>query len=353
MAGPAAPGGAFLEFRRLGHRYAAHRVIDELSLGVAAAEVVCLLGPSGCGKTTTLRLAAGFEPVSDGEIWIGGRLVATAGRMVPPERRGVGIMFQDYALFPHLTVADNVGFGIDHLPAAKRRETVGRLLDRLQIGRYAGVYPHSLSAGEQQRVALARALAPRPGVMLLDEPFSGLDSRLRVTVREETLAVLREWRTATLLVTHDPEEAMRAADRIALMRAGRLEQVDTPDRLYCAPVNRFVAEFFGELNAWRGRAGRGCIDTPFGCFAAGQAEGTMVDVLLRPEGIRLCEPGRGIEGVVLDCRSLGASWLVDVVLPESGLRLRARTGRGDAGQGQPVGLAIDPARAFVFPAETA
>ena len=347
----------YLEFRQLSHRYDDTVVLSGLSLGVAMGEVVCLLGPSGCGKTTTLRLAAGFEPVSEGEIHIAGRLVATAGRMLPPERRGVGIMFQDYALFPHLTVADNVGFGIDRLPSAARRAAVAGLLGRLRIERFAKVYPHNLSAGEQQRVALARALAPKPGVMLLDEPFSGLDARLRVAVREETLAVLREQGAATLLVTHDPDEAMRMADRIAVMRDGRLEQVGEPEALYRTPASRFVAEFFGEVNAWRGRAGRGCVDTPFGCFPVpGQAEGAWVDVLLRPEGIRLvkgdAQPGAP-QAIVRERRSLGATWLVELALAESGLRLKARLDRADAEAGDRVGLEIDAARTFVFPAENA
>ena len=211
-----------LELRAITHRFGERRVVDDLSLSIAPGEIFCLLGPSGCGKTTTLRITAGLEAVQAGSILIDGETVASPGQDLPPERRRVGMVFQDYALFPHLTVAQNIAFGLRALREGERRRTAEELMARLSIGDLAGQYPHRLSGGEQQRVALARALAPQPRVMLLDEPFANLDAQLRIRVRDDTLRLLQSQNTATLMVTHDPAEAMRMADRLAIMRAGRL-----------------------------------------------------------------------------------------------------------------------------------
>jgi len=241
-----------LRLEHVSHAFGALLAVEDLSLSVAPGELVCLLGPSGCGKTTVLRIAAGLEGLQRGRVLMNDKPVADETTNVPPEARGVGLVFQDYALFPHLTVLDNVAFGLRSLSGEARR---ARALDALaQVGMEssATVYPHTLSGGQQQRVALARALAPKPRVMLLDEPFSGLDARLRNQVRDDTLHVLKESGAATLMVTHDPEEAMFMADRVALMCCGRLVQLGRPTDLYFAPDDAFVAGFFGDINHLEG-----------------------------------------------------------------------------------------------------
>lgn len=208
-------------------------------------------------------------------------------RAGPPEKRGVGLIFQDFALFPHLSVADNVAFGLRG-PKAKRRARVEELLARVELGRYIDVYPHELSGGEQQRVALARAVAPKPRVMLMDEPFSGLDNRLRDGIRDETLAFLKEEGAAVLLVTHEPEEAMRMADKIALMRDGRIVQSGAPYNIYNTPMDRAAAAFFSDINVFSGEVNGALTDTPFGQFLApGVPDGTVVDIVIRPQHVRI------------------------------------------------------------------
>ena len=228
------------------HRFGPAEIVCDLSLAVNPGEVVCLLGPSGSGKTTVLRIAAGLESTQQGTVTIDGRTVGSATANVPPESRDVGLMFQDYALFPHLTVAQNVEFGIAERPGPERAEIARKMLAQVGMSGFGEGFPYTLSGGEQQRVALARALAPNPRIMLMDEPFSGLDFRLRDQIRDDTLALLKEIGTATLLVTHDPEEAMLMSDRIALLNAGHLVQFGSPEDLYYRPKNSFVTEFFGE-----------------------------------------------------------------------------------------------------------
>src|SRR6185295_17992539 len=222
---------ARLTYQGVTHRYGATLAVADFSLDIAPGEIVSLVGPSGCGKTTLLRLAAGVERPSAGAILINEREVA-GGSFEPPERRGVGLMFQDFALFPHLSNLANVMFGLKSLPHVDAEREARLALDRVGLGSHAHLYPHMLSGGEQQRVALARAVAPRPSVLLMDEPFSGLDRRLRDQVRDDTLNVLRDSHVTGVIVTHDPEEALRMADRVALMREGRLVQVDTPEGIY-------------------------------------------------------------------------------------------------------------------------
>ncbi len=232
-----------LEIKDLRRSYQGRAVVDGVSLRIMPGQVTCLLGPSGCGKSTTLRMIAGVEMQDSGTIHVDGKLICDTVFRVPPERREIGLMFQDFALFPHLSVAGNVAFGLGGSKAEKRAR-VEELLARVDLLRFIDGYPHQLSGGEQQRVALARALAPRPRIMLMDEPFSGLDNRLRDGIRDETLSILKEEDTAVLLVTHEPDEAMRMADEIALMRDGRIVQQGAPYNVYTRPLDRAAVAFF-------------------------------------------------------------------------------------------------------------
>jgi iron(III) transport system ATP-binding protein len=348
------PARQGLKVEALTHRFGARQVVDHVALAVAPGEVHCLVGPSGCGKTTTLRLIAGLEDLQEGLIALNGRVLAAPGRRLPPERRRVGLMFQDFALFPHLTVAENVAFG---LAGAERRQRMARaaeLLEAVNMAAYAKAYPHTLSGGEQQRVALARALAPRPELMLLDEAFSALDTSLRAQVRDETLGLLREAGTPTLLVTHDAEEAIRIGDRIHAMQHGRIVQSGTPSELYGRPANTFVAGFFGPVNRYRGRVAGGCVETPVGpAPAVGLPEGAAVDLIIRPEALRV--GGSRTQGVlrgrILVRRDLGPVHLLRLRLPDGSTVKLRQAGQIDAAVGEEVALEIDPRHLFVFPAE--
>ncbi|MEQ8248820.1 MAG: ABC transporter ATP-binding protein [Alphaproteobacteria bacterium] len=345
------PDTPALIFDDVGHRYGRIAAVDGFSLSVGAGEVVCLVGPSGCGKSTTLRLAAGLEELQRGQISIGGRVVAGAGRALPPEERNTGMVFQDFALFPHLKVIDNVLFGVRGRDGADKRRRAEAILDHVGMARYAHTYPHELSGGEQQRVALARALAPRPALMLMDEPFSGLDTQLRDSIRDDTLRVLAEALTPTLLVTHDPREAMRMADRVAVMREGRLIQVGPPADIYGQPVSLFVAKFFGHVNALEGRAQGGMVQTVLGKVidGGGAGEGPVV-VGIRNEGLALGETGT--PATVENARVLGPYSVVDLVV-NGDTRLTAHIpGTRPPSVGDAVKVDFDRNQAFVFAKES-
>jgi iron(III) transport system ATP-binding protein len=281
-------------------------ILKNLSFELQAGEIACLLGQSGCGKTTLLRVAAGIQQVASGRVLLDDEEVDGPSGFVPPERRNVGLVFQDFALFPHLNVIENVSFGLNALSRKEAAKVAEHALERVGLASFRHSYPSSLSGGEQQRVALARAIVPRPQVMLMDEPFSGLDQRLRETVREETLALLKETRATCVLVTHDPVEAMDFADRILLMRAGRLIQTGTSTELFNKPADLQVARFFSDVNEIGARVKNGNVETPLGIFsAAGFANGEEIVVLIRPQAVTLANAGAGTEGYVLEVRFLG------------------------------------------------
>ena len=358
-----APNALTLE--GLSHAFGAVRALDDVSFEVRAGEVLCLVGPSGCGKTTLLRLAAGLDPIQRGRIAIGATVVACESIDLAPERRGIGMVFQDYALFPHLTVTENVDFGLHRLPPAERRARVGEVLAQFGIAELAEAYPHTLSGGQQQRVALARALAPRPALLLLDEPFSGLDSRLRDRVRDETLHALKSSGAATLMVTHDPEEAMFMADRIALMRRGRVEQIGRPVQIYFQPASAFAASFFSDVNRLEGVVRDGRLETPFGPIEARHSDGTAVEVLIRPEALHLAwapdeqQTDKHYRTVarVMAARLLGRSTLIHLDLKGRDGRdyhLHSRVPKHVAfAEGDEVAVTLDASQAFVFPRNTA
>ncbi|WP_433988932.1 Vitamin B12 import ATP-binding protein BtuD (plasmid) [Pseudoseohaeicola sp. NH-UV-7] len=351
-----------LEIRNIVRRFDGRSVVDDVSLKIMPGQVTCLLGPSGCGKSTTLRIIAGVEMQDSGEIYVDGNLICDTVYRVPPERREIGLMFQDFALFPHLSVAGNVGFGLSGTKEEKRAR-VAELLDKVDLLRFIDGFPHQLSGGEQQRVALARALAPRPRVMLMDEPFSGLDNRLRDGIRDETLSLLKNEDTAVLLVTHEPEEAMRMADEIALMRDGKVVQQGAPYNVYTRPVDRQSVSFFSDANVLRATVNGALAQTVFGRFLApGVPDGTEVDIVFRPQhlSIDFDRAGKGplptpTQGVaarasVERARFLGHESLVEFRLEHDDTLLRATVPNVFLpAEGTVLWLTIRRDKCFVFP----
>src|SRR5919106_1284815 len=283
-----------IRLERVSRSFGAVRAVAEASLEVGKGEFVALLGPSGCGKTTLLRLIAGFEVPDGGTVRVGDELVA-GGAWVPPERRHVGMVFQDYALFPHLSVARNVGYG---LARRGRERRVREALELVGLAGHGDRFPHELSGGQQQRVALARALAPEPAVVLLDEPWSNIDPLLRGAMRDELAAILRRAEVTVVLVTHDREEAFSLADRIALMCEGTVVQEGTAEDVYFAPASRWAAEFVGAANLVPGRAEDGLVETLLGRFHAPNDQPGDVEVLVRPELLELVPDPAGAGEVV-------------------------------------------------------
>jgi iron(III) transport system ATP-binding protein len=318
-----------LRFRAVAKTYGDNPAVCSVDLDVAPGEVLTVIGPSGCGKSTLLRLAAGLERPDGGTVELEGREVA-GSRWVPPEKRRVGLVFQDHALFPHLDVATNIAFGLDRLPRPERVPRVAEVLELVGLGELGRRYPHELSGGEQQRVALARALAPRPAVVLLDEPFSSLDENLRAQVRSETLAALRATGSAALLVTHDQTEALSLGDRLAVLCDGVLQQVGTPTEVYETPSNRFVATFMGDADFLPAHVRDALLTSEIGVVSTVPGWGRPsldVEVMLRPHEVALRpEPrataGRGAAAVVERVEYHGAFVLHHVRLP-SGRTVRS------------------------------
>lgn len=352
-----------LEIRNLSRSFDGRTVVDDVSLSVMPGQVTCLLGPSGCGKSTTLRMIAGVEMQDSGQIYVDGNLICDTVFRIPPERRNIGLMFQDFALFPHLSVADNVAFGLKGSKEAKRAR-VAELLQRVDLMRYIDSYPYELSGGEQQRVALARALAPRPAIMLMDEPFSGLDNRLRDGIRDETLDILKEQDAAVLLVTHEPEEAMRMADEIALMRGGQIVQRGAPYNIYRAPVDKAAVAFFSDINVIRATVRGALAQTPFGQFLApGVPDGQDVEIVIRPHHMKVdfdrngkgpnptIQDGVAARGVVERARFMGSESLIEFRMDFDGSIFNVAVPNVFLPKpGQPLWLTIRRDRCFVFPA---
>lgn len=343
-----------LEFKQVQHAYNGTLSINRVSFYVERGEVVSLLGPSGCGKTTLLRLAAGLEKPRAGFIKLDGQLLSDSQVTIPPEQRGIGYMFQDYALFPHLTVLQNVTFGLSNRGSGSTRRGLD-VLEQVGIEKAADLYPHELSGGQQQRVALARALAPNPAVILLDEPYAGLDSRLRERIRDEMLHVLKAANAVALMVTHDAEEAMFMSDRIVVLRDGKVVQSGRPVNLYCQPNSAFVAEFFGEVNRVDGVVANKKVSTPLGDFDAqdGLQNGDPASVIIRHEALFIDPGNDGVIAEVMESRLLGRASLIHLSVPtgRSEIHLHARIpGLNSIEVGSQVRVRVDPSQAFVFQA---
>jgi iron(III) transport system ATP-binding protein len=342
-----------LELEHLSQVFSAVRAVDDVSFAIRPGEIIALLGHSGSGKSTLLRLVAGLDLPASGRILIDGEEVTGPSRFVPPEKRGVGMMFQDYALFPHLTVLQNLAFGITGLPKGEAESRAREALERIGLTARGNDYPHRLSGGEQQRVALARALLPQPRILVMDEPFSNLDRRTRDLIRAETNLILRASGTTAILVTHDPDDAMRMADRIMLMEAGRIVQSGTAEEIHRNPSSLLAAGFFSDFNEVVGVCRDGRASTVLGSFAAnGMAEGSTVTVCIAPYDLRITgAPSAGdASGRILSRSFVGDSLLLLLAVDGLDQPLQARVAPdADAEVGQTVGIDVAARDALVFP----
>lgn len=332
--------------------YGDNRVLSSLSFRVPAGAIGCLLGPSGCGKTTALRCIAGFENVRAGRILVNGEVLSSPGFTVPPEKRGLGMVFQQYALFPHLDIAANVAFGLRDLKGREKQRRVAEVLETVGLGEYAGLFPDELSGGQQQRVALARALAPRPGLLLMDEPFSSLDTGLRVRLGGEIRDILKQQGITALLVTHDQAEAFAVADEIGVMNEGRLEQWDSAYNLYHRPASRFVAKFVGEGCFVPGEANEdGTVQIELGRLEPteplAEGPGRDVEVLLRPDDIVYDEDGP-LTATVLRKAFRGAAILYTLGLPSGRRVLALVPSHCDHLVGERIGIRLEADHVVVF-----
>ncbi len=336
---------ARLDFTDVSHAYARTPVLQGVSFSVEPGKIACLLGASGCGKTTVLRCIAGFEPVRSGTVALDGIVMSAKNVLVPPEKRRIGVVFQDFALFPHLTVAGNIAFGLHASPAAERHARVQELLEIVGLGQLGAQYPQELSGGQQQRVALARALAPRPQLLLLDEPFSNLDVEMRERLSVEVRDILKRERITAVLVTHDQNEAFNIADMIGIMKDGRIEQWDTPYRLYHEPLTRYAADFIGQGTFLPGTVlANGRIEVELGQFMPDAAPrwpaGTAVDVLLRPDDV-LHDDESPLQATVLHRAFRGAEFLYTLRLQRGGQVFSLVPSHHNHAIGEKIGIRLE------------
>ncbi len=350
---------AQLEINSLIQRYGKHTVVDGVSFRLEAGQIACLLGPSGCGKTTLLRCIAGFEDIAGGEIRLHGTQVSRAGMRTAPEKRRIGMVFQDYALFPHLTINQNVAFGLGKLKPEDASLRVRQLLATVGLSGQGEKFPHELSGGQQQRVALARALAPRPELILLDEPFSNLDVGLRERLSVEVREILKREGSTAIMVTHDQHEAFAMADEIGLMHEGRIQQWDVPYNLYHRPANRFVADFIGQGvlvagvvgdgNSVRMELGTLTSDTPVQCSesCANCDQGCQVDILLRPDDI-VHDDASPVHAEVLHKAFRGADILYTLRLSSGTEVLSLVPSHHDHALGEKIGIRLDADHVIAF-----
>ena len=340
-----------LELHAISRRFGGREVLSDISLTIPPGRITCLLGESGCGKSTLLRIISGVDRPDRGCIRMNGVELVGPGTFVEPERRRIGFMFQDYALFPHLSVAENLAFGLRHLPRADQARRVAEVVERIGLAHLVDRYPHSLSGGEQQRVALARALAPQPDVLLMDEPFSNLDQGLRERVRRETLDILRRIGTSAVIVTHDPQEALAVGDLIVLMRGGRIEQAGTPFDIYDQPASPYAAEFMGPCNRLTGIWTGSQIVTPIGTFPGclDLPEGALALACIRPQALSIGPDGDGISARVVAKTFMGESEQIDIRVHPLAETLRMHSHvRIPMAVGEKVSLQLNGAQIHVF-----
>lgn len=352
-----------LSFENIRHSYGSNQILKDISLTAKKGEIVCLLGMSGSGKTTLLRLAAGLEALQHGTVHLGDSVLADAHMSSPPEQRPIGMVFQDSALFPHMSVGKNIGFGLHGMESDAAERIISAQLLNVGLEGYEERFPHTLSGGEMQRVALARALAPAPEVMLLDEPFASVDVTRRRQLREDARYALKHSGAVTLIVTHDPEEAMEIGDKIAVIEHGTLAQFGNPEDLFHRPESALVAGMFGDAMIFEARFARGQADFVFGALPlSGTQHGTSKDsmgkVILRPEAISLRPAGSGESSpfVIEDLRFVGHHWLANVVLRARPNVARLRVRLTDASRfnlGMAVHIDFDSTAAFTFPPNAA
>ncbi|MEH6812586.1 MAG: ABC transporter ATP-binding protein [Motiliproteus sp.] len=333
-------------------RYQSQVIVEKLSFEVKQGEISCLLGPSGCGKTTVLRAIAGFNPIYSGEISLAGKLIAKPKEGVPPENRNIGMVFQDYALFPHLSVCSNITFGLKGASRAEKQRVVDHLLELVKLEGMGDRYPHELSGGQQQRVALARALAPKPRLLLMDEPFSNLDTELRRQLSMEVRDILKEEKISAIVVTHDQNEAFTVSDKLGVIANGRLQQWETPFEIYHHPANTAVASFVGEGAFLRGKAvSDELIDTDIGLVRASKVNwsaGDEVDVFVRPHEIVPGCNGCSVDGQVVKKEFLGTSTLYTLRLPTGRLVESSFMADHDYQIGDTIGLRVETEKLVAF-----
>jgi len=348
-----------LEVDRVSHAYGKHAVVRDLSFNLAPGEIACLLGSSGCGKTTMLRLIAGFEMPSAGRIRLNGTMIASESTQLPAEQRRIGMVFQDYALFPHLSIADNIGFGLRQEAAPARRRRIDEMLELIGLAEHGARYPHELSGGQQQRVALARALAPQPHLLLLDEPFSNLDVELRERLSLEVRDILKRAGMAAILVTHDQNEAFAVADMVGIMREGSIEQWDTPYNLYHRPATRHVADFIGQGVFLPGEVmsrqvvevelGRLDSEVPLDCGSscAECQRGCRLDVLLRPDDV-IHDDASDVKAEVVTKAFRGAEFLYTLRLASGAQVLSLVPSHHNHAIGERIGIRLDVDHVVTF-----
>lgn len=344
---------SLLQVKSIHCQHGPRAAVDAVSFEVDRGSLACLLGPSGCGKTTVLRAVAGFQPLAAGEIWIDGRLVSKPGFAMAPEQRRVGMVFQDNALFPHLSVHDNIGFGIKSLAPEQRNQNIQQLLQRIDLADMGRRYPHELSGGQQQRVALARALAPRPDLILMDEPFSNLDTETRERLGYEVRDILKEQATTCVLVTHDQNDAFALSDRVGVMRDGRILQWDTPYNLYHEPHSRFVADFIGDGVFLPGTLVEpGTVKTGLGVIRGRRdhagSTGDVMDVLIRPDDI-VPDADRTLVATVVRKAFKGAGILYTLRIGDGSHVLSLFPSHADHQLGESVGIRLQADHLVAFP----
>ncbi|WP_182418274.1 ABC transporter ATP-binding protein [Bartonella sp. HY038] len=340
----------FLEVSNISRRFGKVNALEKVSFTANRGEVICLAGQSGCGKSSLLRAIAGIERPDNGHIIINGQEMSGPNCFIEPEMRGIGFMFQDYALFPHQTVTDNILFGLKRVDKSIARQRCKKLIERLGLSKLVDRFPHMLSGGEQQRVALARALAPEPDILLMDEPFSNLDRGLRDDIRLETIALLRELGTTIIMVTHDPEEALSSGDRVILMRNGKIIQAGSGEDLYQHPNSVYAAEFFCSFNKVQAIFSNGFLNTPLGHYKAdGFNHGDKATAYIRPQAIFLSPDGKGIEANIISSTLMGEIEQVILKVENIDVPLRMRsTHHKKLKAGNKVHIRINSDDVFVF-----